>query len=346
MPEDIKIKKNSALTDPLKRVRFVEETTAKPSTQKSFQSRLAMILDAQGRNGSSYRTITCNRPTITDKVLSPKKGRGESNIPDFFYSKQTRVDRRKTPKQKNTNYDYRFSDDLTAKFIRLAEISKEAGSTLYDVTVLFNLEANEELRRVDVDPKTVSMIRKVYNWIYESKLIKDGIIVVEECDNSKVIIKGTGGDENKEMPTLHVHILTHLNEHEVSNVRGLLLKDQRRKLQAKDYWDNRVAFNELHELEEEDFGKIPENKPEPGNMHWLNKFTEKKRGRKYLCTRLPISLDGADYLVKQFNKPFTKGRHDAHIGLEGYPEVRKRLFEQSKGINKAVLPEKNNTRVT
>jgi len=342
LPEHKKMKKPTPLISIPKKVRFVEEKSAKLSTEKGLESRLGIIFDAMARNGSSFRTITSNKPIITNKVLNPKKGRGESVITDFFYEKQKSDDGKKRPKVKDVNYDYSFSDDLTAKYIRLAEISKKAGSSLYDVTVLFNLKANAELREVDGNPNTVSMIRKVYNWIYESKLIKDAIIVLEECKNSKVRIKeiGIDGEISKILPRLHVHILTHLNEGEVANVRKLLLKDQRTRLQAKDYWDNKVLFNGLHELEEEQFGKAPEIQPDPFNEYWTNQFTKRELGWKYLCTRLPISLDGADYLVKQFDNPFTKGRHDAHLGLEGYPEVRKRLYEQSKGINKVLLPKK------
>jgi hypothetical protein len=342
LPEHKKMKKPTPLTSISKKVRFVEDKGAKSSTEKGPESRLGMIFDAMGRNGSSHRTITSNKPIITNKVVNPKKGRGESVVTDFFYDKQKSDEGKEILKKKDVNYDYSFSDDLTAKFIRLVEISEKAGSRLYDVTVLFNLKANAELREVDGNPDTVSMIRKVYNWIYESKLIKDAIIVVEECKNSKVSIKeiGIDGEISKMLPRLHVHILTHLNEDEVANVRKLLLKDQRTRLQAKDYWDNKVLFNEFHEVEEEEFGKAPANQPEPYNEHWTNQFTKRELGRKYLCTRLPISLDGADYLVKQFGIPFCKGRHDAYLGLEGYPEIRKRLYEQSKGINKALLPKK------
>lgn len=332
--EQHKMKRVSSINRATKKVRIVPKGKSESLTEKASESRLRMIFDALQRNGSSYRTITCNKPTITDKVKHHKKGRGEKVIPNFFLNKQSSVAGKEKLKQKGKNSDYCSSDDFTSKYIRLAEISKEAGSTLYEITVLFNTKANVELRKVDEDKNTLTMIRKVYNWIYKSNLIKDAIIVIEECEKSFVSVN------KKTLPSLHVHILTHLDEREVVSVREGLLKNQRTRLQAKNYWDNKVLFNELHELEEEEFGKVPRDQPDPTNEYWLNQFTRMERGNKYLCVRLPISLDGADYLTKQFHRPFTRDRHDTYIGLEGHSEVRARLFEQSKGINKAVIRNK------
>ena len=334
----------------LKKVRFVEEGREKSSTAKDPESRLSLIFDAIGRNGSMYRTITSNKPTITDKVINQKKGRGEKAVVDFYHQKQKSDDGKKRQKKKGTNYDYYFSDDITAKFIRLAEISEEAGSTLFEITVLLNDEANIELRNLDATPDAMSMIRRVYQWTYDSQLIQDAIVVIEECGSSRVDIAEEHEQlidcgSNKKCPRLHIHVLTHLQENEVVRIKEQFLKKQKKRLQAKDYWDNEQLFTELHEIEEEDFGLVPEKQPDPDNEYWLNQFTRVKQGRKYLCIRLPISLDGADYITKLFGYSFSNDRHDTHIGLDGYPEVRRRLYEQSKGIDKRVMPERKSRKL-
>ncbi len=332
-----------------KKGRFVERREAKRRTRASGESRLLLIFDAMGRNGSHYRTIIGNKPYITDKVISVKKGRGEKAVIDYYHQLRKRQTGKEALKKKGKNYDYSFSDDITAKFVRLAEISEAAGTCLYDVTVQLNDFANIELRDLDADIDACSMIRKVYQLVYDSQLIKDGIIVIEECDNSDVEFWSDNESsvilsDTQKLPRLHVHIITHLTEKEVQSLRDNFLKKQRSRILVKNYWDSEQEFTHLHEIEEEVYGKVPFAKPDPSNKHWMNQFTRKRFGKKYLYTRLPISLNYADYLTKQFHCGFTKDRTDTHIGLDGYPLVRERLAKLSKGIDKRVLPKRSSRR--
>ncbi|MGR5421482.1 hypothetical protein [Vibrio sp. PNB22_4_1] len=329
----------------LKKSKSGEKRRTKKQTKVSGESKLALTFDARRRNGSYLRTIISPFPSITDRVTSAASGRGEKAIKDHFYEVLKRQTG-KTPKKKtDTDYDYYFSDDMTAKYVRLAEISEAAGTSLYDVTVLLNDLANIKLRTVDADD-IGSMIGKVRKWVYDSKLIKNGIIVIEECDNSDVGFwsnseRSVSLNDNQVLPRLHIHIITHLTKQEAQTLRDKFLKNKSSRILVKNYWDYKQEFTHLHDIEEETHGKVPFARPDPSNEHWLNQFTRKRFGKKYLYTRLPISLNYADYLTKQFHRGFTKDRTDTHIGLEGYKQVRERLAKLTKGSDPSVLPNRN-----
>ncbi len=111
----------------------------------------------------------------------------------------------------------------------------------------------------------------------------------------------------------------------------------------QDTWTNKRPYTVLDAIEEDQFGDIPTDAPDPANNHWLNTYktaeapapTDKnKEPVQWVHTRYPVCLRGADYITKGLNNQIGDGRNFTLIGLKNAPKRRLELFKQGKALGK------------
>ncbi|UGA55422.1 hypothetical protein [Vibrio sp. VB16] len=311
-PEPLKSDKEEAGIDV---AHFDHEGASVSMVEGKVEPMLAKGLRMMALNGSTYRTITSNRPTIDTPLIDPKKGNGQHKIKDTFGKKA-----------------YQHNDALTTAFILLKEKGAATRKDALFITVTLDDETNLKLRKQDKDVNKETMIRTVSRWFRAYNYMTDAIVVIEECPVS--VVK----HENDTYRRLHLHIVTTLNENERRMAEVGLLKDKCQQIQVKDTWLHRRPYTSDDEWEEEDFGPIPIDSIDPGAEYWLNAFVEEKVSRatgevyKEVCREFPVCLRGVDYMSKGIQKSIGRGNNYTLIGLEGYRERRSELSRLAREL--------------
>ncbi len=302
-----------------------ENTEVSTTPNASLHKALARM----SSNGSSCRTITPNRPTIYTRITDPKNGNGSHMIKGIFAGKK----------------DYHYNDHLTAAFVELAELGRKAKLPLIAVTCTFNDATHKELKEADTKDEARSMVRKFKRALTGEVCDRtkpgywnvDSILVIEECDQSTVEMPS--GNEEKR---LHLHMLTYANSNEQKRLEAIL-KPFSMQTRIQDTWTNKRPYTVLDAIEEDQFGDIPTDAPDPANNHWLNTYktaeapapTDKnKEPVQWVHTRYPVCLRGADYITKGLNNQIGDGRNFTLIGLKNAPKRRLELFKQGKALGK------------
>lgn len=290
---------------------------------------LLKALTRMSSNGSNYRTITPYRPNIHLPITHPKKDKGTLSIKGVFAGKK----------------DYHYNDHLTAACIELAELSRKAKQPLIAVTCTFNDATHIELKEADTQDEARTIIEKLKRKLTGEAKDRnkptywnvDSILVIEECDKSTV--KMPSGNEEKR---LHLHMLTYANSNEQKRLEAIL-KPFSMQTRIQDTWTNKRPYTVLDAIEEDQFGDIPTDAPDPANNHWLNTYktaeapapTDKnKEPVQWVHTRYPVCLRGADYITKGLNNQIGDGRNFTLIGLKNAPKRRLELFKQGKALGK------------
>lgn len=287
-------------------------STENTDTSISPNTSLLKALARASSNGSNYRTITPNRPNIYLPITNPKKGNGSHKIKGVFAGKK----------------DYHYNDHLAAAFVELVELSREAKQPLLAVTCTFNDTTHIELKKADTEGEARSIVRKFESWIIKH-WATDSILVIEECETSTVLLPS--GNEEKR---LHAHIITYGNISEQERLEAIL-KPFSKQTMIQDTWTNKRPYNDCDESDEDQFGDIPTDAPDPTNDYWLNTYkTKDKQGNQWVHTIHPVCLRGVDYITKGLNKQIGNGRNFTLIGLKNTPKRRLEQFKQGQALGK------------
>jgi hypothetical protein len=307
-------------------------STENTDTSIAPNASLLKALARRSSNGSDLRSITLNRPNINTPITNPKNGNGSNKIEGVFADKK----------------DYHYNDHLTAAFIELAELSRKAKLPLIVATCTFNDATHKKLKkRVISKSKPRSIVRKFESWIIKD-WTTDSILVIEECDKSTVEMPS--GNEEKR---LHVHIITYANSNEQKRLEAIL-KPFSMQTRIQDTWTNKRPYSYLDAEEEDQFGDMPINAPDPTNDYWLNTYktvdthsndnnvnspndnnnAKNKNKKQWVHTVLPVCLRSADYLAKGLNKHIGEGRNFTLIGLKQTSQRRLELFKQGLALGK------------
>jgi hypothetical protein len=270
--------------------------------------RLAKGLRMMELNGSTYRTITSNKPNIHTPLTPPKKGNNQHKINNVFGKKA-----------------YQYNDGLTSAYIVLQEKAAVQRKDIFFITVTLDDKTNLKLRKDDADGSKETMIRTVSRWFRSYDYITDAIVVIEECMDSPVV------HEDGVHRRLHLHIVTMLNHNGRAVAQRGLLRDKCMQLKVQDYWTNKRPYTDDDEWEEEEFGNIPVDAVDPDAEHWLNTHVKEKVNKvtgevtKRVHRQLPVCLRSVDYMSKTIPKPIGRGKNYTLIGLEGYRARREEL---------------------
>lgn len=263
-------------------------------------SSLHKALMLRSLNGSDHRSITYTRPNTFPPIVHPKKDVGTQEFKHWFAKKKS----------------YCFNDHLTCGFLELVELSKQNKQEIQMLSVTFNDEINEWLRAVDArqhGSRTMSqtMARSVMGHGWKT----GSIIVLEESTEE---IKLTIGN----MKGLHMHILTYGDDAAFERLKAILRRYGDR-VHAESTWTDKRAYSPLDELEEEQFGEMPEGAVDERSIHWIGQYKKTMaNGRTFVYTEHPVCLRSADYLSKALNTNIGRGRNFKFIGLEGAKQRR------------------------
>ncbi|RIZ56022.1 hypothetical protein AK966_05495 [Vibrio sp. PID23_8] len=178
---------------------------------------------------------------------------------------------------------------------------------------------------------------------------KDAISVLEECSNSSLVING------ETFKRLHVHILMVLSESEQEAVKKTLF---RRRLHKHTYvdvattWVSKWPYSDSDsdsdlvsvQIDEEQFGPIPQDKVDPNAEYWLNTYVKEVEyfGKKVKMIHrvLPVCMRAADYLSKSLGTPIgKKGRNYAFRGLEEREALQIELAKQHASVKREYAKE-------
>jgi len=294
-----------------------ENTEAPISPHSSLNKALARA----SSNGSNYRTITPNRPNIYTPISNPKKGNGSHKIEGVFADKK----------------DYHHNDHLTAAFIELAELSCKAKQPLIAVTCTFNDATHKKLKEADTQDEARTIIEKLKRKLAGEAKDRnkptywnvDSILVIEECDKSTVKMPSGNADKR-----LHLHMLTYADSNEQKRLKEILapFSEQTR---IQDSWTDKRPYNDFDEIEEDQYGDIPTDAPDPTNDYWLNTYkTTDEHKKQWVHTIHPVCLRGVDYITKGLNKQIGDGRNFTLIGLNQASQRRHELFKQGQALGK------------
>ncbi len=296
-------------------VQTTQNGTANTDASISPSSSLLKGLARASSNGSNYRTITPNRPNIYTPFTNPKKGNGSHKIKGIFAGKK----------------DYHYNDHLTAAFVELAARSRKAKQPLIAVTCTFNDATHIELKeaRRIIEKFKRLLTGEAAERTKSTRWNVDSILVIEECDKSPV--KMPSGNEEKR---LHAHIITYGNISEQKRLEAIL-KPFSKQTMIQDTWTNKRPYNDCDESDEDQFGDMPTDAPDPTNDYWLNSYkTKDKQGNTWVHTIHPVCLRGVDYITKGLNKQIGNGRNFTLIGLKNAPKRRLVLFKQGQALGK------------
>ncbi|MGR5429472.1 hypothetical protein ACPV56_05790 [Vibrio astriarenae] len=300
-------KKQAGRSDPSQGFKITGQTSVEPLVAKG--------LVMASTNGELNRTLTYKIPAIATPLTSVKKGKNQHHVEGVFKSKY-----------------YSYNDALTAHFAELKTLSSKNHQTLFFITIRLNDDANRLLRDVDSDSNKKPMINLVARWVRDFEAISDAIVVMEESPESFVTING------KKYKRLHIHIVTAMNEEDAQKARDELLRSKSNMTQVKSTWTLRREYTELDQLEEEDFGEIPGDTPDPSNEYWLNThkrttYSEYSNSSKTeVCRELPVCGRSVDYLSKDLATPIGRGQNFTVIGLKGSSKRRQQMYKQGQKI--------------
>ncbi|WP_264875137.1 hypothetical protein [Vibrio agarivorans] len=289
--------------------------SSKSTSKNTDEAFIAKGLALACANGQLNRSITYNTPSISTPLTSPKRSKNQHSIESVYKSQR-----------------YCYNDALTAYFAELKTLASKNRQTLRFITINLNNEANIQLRDVDSDSNKKPMINLVARWIRGFEAISDAIVVMEESPESFVTIAV------KKHKRLHIHIVTVMDEEGVQKACDELLSSKSSMTQVKSTWTHRRPYTELDELEEEDFGDIPFDKPDPSNEHWLNTYKRttyseySNSSKTEVCRELPVCGRSVDYLSKDLATPIGRGQNFTVIGLKGSSMRRQQMYKQGQEI--------------
>lgn len=292
-----------------------QNSTEKADASISPNASLLKALARASSNGSNYRTITPNRPNIYLPITNPKKGNGSHKIKGIFAGKK----------------DYNHNDHLTAAFVELAELSREAKQPLLAVTCTLNDTTHIELKeaRRIIEKFKRKLTGEADEREEPTRWNVDSILVIEECETSTVLLPS--GNEEKR---LHAHIITYGNISEQERLEAIL-KPFSKQTMIQDTWTNKRPYSDFDEMDEDQFGDIPTDAPDPTNDYWLNTYkTKDKQDNQWVHTIHPVCLRGVDYITKGLNKQIGNGRNFTLIGLKNTPKRRLEQFKQGQALGK------------
>ncbi|MBR9873577.1 MAG: hypothetical protein GYB23_04820 [Vibrionaceae bacterium] len=273
-------------------------------------------------NGFWYRASTPRRPDIYTAIRKPNKGDLLHEIPRIFGSAS-----------------YYHHDKLSTAFRILKSQANASHKEICLITATFNDDTNIKLRKLDADESNTSMAQRVTEWlrVLDKKGInKDAIVVLEECSDSSLVING------EEIKRLHVHILMVLSESEQIEIKKTLF---RRRLHTHTYvdvkttWKSKWKYSDSEEIEEDQYGSIPQGEVDPNAEHWLNTYVKEVEyfGKKVKMVHrvLPVCMRAADYLSKSIGTPIgSKGRNYAFRELKGREELQIELAKQYAAVKR------------
>lgn len=285
-----------------------------PLLQEARESRLLKVWRLMETNGSALRTISADRPLIMTPLTPPKKGQNQHKVDKFF-----------------GNRPYYYNDTFGTAYYSMKEDSIPLYQEMCFITATFNDETNRKLRELDAEPNSKeTMIRKVQRWLRAYPYIKDAIFVIEECHKGEKVIVG-----DQSFKRLHVHLLTALTKDEQAQAKEKLFRKKiDRRVTLKTTWTSKRQYTELDELEEDQFGPIPEGDIDPKAEHWLNTYVAYENGKKLICIEQSGCLRAADYMSKSLGRQIGRGRNFGFIGLKGRDQLQKELSEKGMAILK------------
>lgn len=274
-------------------------------------------------NGSWLRAITPRKHIITTPIKRPNKG-------DLLHEIKLALG----------IASYWYHDTLSVAYMLLNYLAAQSGKDICFITATFDDDTNAELHELDDDnSKKDTMLERISQWLRplnKKGMMNDAIIVLEECPNSSLTIKG------QQFKRLHVHILTVLSESEQVEVKETLFRGRLHKHTGVDLrttWVSKWPYSVLEEIEEDQFGPIPQEAVEPNAEHWLNTYVKDVDyfGKKVKMVHrvLPTCMRAADYLSKSLGTPIgNKGRNYALKGLKGRAELQVQLAERYAAVKR------------
>lgn len=275
-------------------------------------------------NGFWYRASTPRRPNIYTPIRRPNKGDLLHEIPRTFGSKS-----------------YFYHDTLAVAYLLLKSLTNASDKEICLVTATFNDDTNIKLRGLDDDHSNdTTMVQRVVEWLRvldKKGIMKDAIVVLEECSDSFLTING------QQFKRLHVHILTALSESEQVEVKKTLFRRRLHKhtgVDVKTTWVSKWPYTVSEEIEEDQFGSIPQGAVDPNAEHWLNTYVKDVKSPngkvvKMVHRVLPVCMRAADYLSKSIGTPIgNKGRNYAFRELKGREELQIKLAKQYAAVKR------------